>query len=172
MTETRNDLEQTTRKKVAQILLQHVADGLDLYSQIKHAHWNVRGPHFISIHEFLDKIAEAVEDHTDEIAERAVQLGMSVPGTIRAAVDKSSLKPYPLMEFGEALDHLTAVVDALADYGAKIRHSIDTTDEAGDRDTSDLLTAVSRTCDKFLWMAEAHLDQRAASTPRAHRKSA
>jgi len=171
-TQTRNDLTPAIRQKVAHTLLQHVADGIDLYSQIKHAHWNVRGPHFIAIHEFLDKVAEAVEDHTDEMAERAVQLGTSVPGTIRAASEASSLKKYPLMAFADALDHLAAVCDALADFGAKIRTSIETTSVAGDADTADLLTGMSRTSDKFLWMAEAHLDHSKAASATAGRKSA
>jgi starvation-inducible DNA-binding protein len=172
LSETKNDIAQATRKKVASLLVQHVADGLDLHSQSKHAHWNVRGPHFLSIHKLLDRVAEAVEEHVDEMAYRAVQLGASVPGTIHAAVEISSLRRYPVMAFADALNHLAAVADTLADFGSKIRASIDATSEAGDADTSDLLTGVSRSVDKLLWMTESHLDEKKASFATIGRKSA
>ena len=88
---TRNDIARSNRKKVIALLNARLADGVDLYSQIKQAHWNVKGPHFIGLHELFDDVAEVVEKYIDELAERAVQLGGVAEGTIRMAVKASSL---------------------------------------------------------------------------------
>ena len=68
---TQNNLREKTRRKAIELLNQHLADVLDLGLQAKQAHWNVKGPHFIGLHELFDKVAEELEGFTDDIAERA-----------------------------------------------------------------------------------------------------
>src|SRR5262249_19780307 len=75
MYETENDLRKEARVELIGIINQRLADAVDLQMQLKQAHWNVKGPHFIGLHELFDKIAEDVESYVDMIAERAVQLG-------------------------------------------------------------------------------------------------
>ena len=75
MYETENDLPKTARTELSALMNQRLADAVDLQMQVKQAHWNVKGPHFIGLHELFDKIAEEVEDYVDLIAERIVQLG-------------------------------------------------------------------------------------------------
>jgi starvation-inducible DNA-binding protein len=77
MFKTKNDLSEGTRAKVVELLNARLADCIDLQTQTKEAHWNVKGPNFIALHELFDKINEEVEDYVDDIAERAVQLGTS-----------------------------------------------------------------------------------------------
>lgn len=72
--ETRIDIPVEQREKLIALLNQHLADTLELHSQIKQAHWNVKGPQFYQLHELFDDLAEEVEDHVDEIAERATAL--------------------------------------------------------------------------------------------------
>src|SRR5256714_15683457 len=95
MFDTKNDLPVNTRTKVIELLNARLADAIDLQTQIKHAHWNVKGPNFIALHELFDKINEEVEDYVDEIAERAVQLGGIAQGTTRTVAKRSSLPEYP-----------------------------------------------------------------------------
>src|SRR5260370_14600481 len=92
---TRNDLPEPTRTKLIDLLNARLADCIDLQTQTKQAHWNVKGPTFIALHELFDKINEAVEDYVDDIAERAVQLGGVAEGTARMAAKRSSLTEYP-----------------------------------------------------------------------------
>jgi starvation-inducible DNA-binding protein len=153
---TKNDLPETTRTKVAELLNARLADAIDLQTQLKQAHWNVKGPHFISLHELFDKINEDVEEYVDDLAERAVQLGATVFGTARAVAKASTLHEYPLHATG-GRDHVTAVTVALAHFGKNVRSAIDTTDELRDKDTADLFTGISRGVDKWLWMVESHL---------------
>src|SRR5260221_4418032 len=92
---TKNDLSEDVRTKAIELLNARVADAIDLQTQIKQAHWNVKGPNFIALHELFDKINEEVEDYVDDLAERAVQLGGVAEGTVRTVAKRSSLADYP-----------------------------------------------------------------------------
>jgi starvation-inducible DNA-binding protein len=153
--ETKNDLRAKTRRAMIDLLNQELADVLDLGLQAKQAHWNVKGPHFIGLHELFDKVAEELEELTDDMAERAVELGGVALGTIQIISKKSRLSSYPLdLAFGQK--HVAALSSALANCGASTRRAIDTASKAGDADTADLFTEVSRGIDKLLWLVEAH----------------
>ncbi len=155
MYETENDISQNRRVEISALLNQRLADAVDLQTQMKQAHWNVKGPHFIGLHELFDKIDEAVEAYVDLIAERIVQLGGIAEGTARVAAGRSRLEEYPLT-IAEGSAHVEAVSKALSTFGREARNSIDQADELGDADTSDLFTEVSRGIDKWLWFVEAH----------------
>ena len=155
MYETENDISQNRRVEISALLNQRLADAVDLQTQMKQAHWNVKGPHFIGLHELFDKIDEAVEAYVDLIAERIVQLGGSAEGTARVAAGRSRLEEYPLT-IADGSAHVEAVSKALSTFGHEARNSIDQADELGDADTSDLFTEISRGIDKWLWFVEAH----------------
>jgi len=156
MFKTKNDVPEATRVKVVELLNARLADCIDLQTQTKQAHWNVKGPNFIALHELFDQINEAVEDHVDDIAERAVQLGGIAEGTARMVARRSSLAEYPAMAV-DGRSHVEALSSALAAFGAAARKGIDQANELGDLDTADLFTEVSRGIDKWLWFVEAHL---------------
>jgi len=153
--ETENDMSKDVRAPVIDLLNERLADVIDLDTQIKQAHWNVKGPHFIGLHELFDDIAEAVEDYSDMIAERAVQLGGIAYGTVRVSAEKSNLEQYPL-DIADGYNHVEAVARALSTFGRLARMAIDEADKLGDADTADLFTEVSRGIDKWLWFVEAH----------------
>jgi starvation-inducible DNA-binding protein len=156
MFDTKNDLPANTRSKVIELLNARLADAIDLGAQTKFAHWNVKGPNFIALHELFDKVAESVEEHIDTVAERVTALGGTARGTIATVVRATTLKPYP-EDISEGLAHVEALSSALADFGKKARAAIDEAAKLGDADTSDLFTGISRETDKYLWFLEAHL---------------
>lgn len=156
MHNTKIDISKEVREQMVGILNERLADSLDLKSQAKQAHWNVKGMSFIALHELFDQVATEVEAYTDTIAERVTILGGTAEGTVRVSADKSSLSQYPL-EITEGRDHVDALSTALATFGKKVRENIDEADEAGDMDTADLFTEVSRGIDKLLWFVEAHI---------------
>ena len=156
MYKTRIDLPKSVRDKVVPILQARLADSIDLMMQAKQAHWNVKGPSFIALHELFDDIAEIVEGHADEVAERITALGGRADGTVRIAAAHSQLEEYPF-EITAGTDHAAALADRLAAFGKAVRDAINATGEAGDADTSDLFTEISREIDKQLWFVEAHL---------------
>jgi starvation-inducible DNA-binding protein len=156
MFKTKNDTPEATRVKVVELLNARLADCIDLQTQTKQAHWNVKGPNFIALHELFDKVNEEVEDYVDDIAERAVQLGGVAEGTARMVAKRSSLAEYPAQAV-DGRSHVEALSSALAAFGAGARKGIDQANELGDLDTADLFTEVSRGIDKWLWFVEAHL---------------
>jgi starvation-inducible DNA-binding protein len=153
---TKNDLPEATRTKIVKLLNERLADSIDLQTQLKQAHWNVKGPNFIALHELFDKINEEVEDYVDDLAERVVQLGGTAIGTARAVAKQSVLAEYPL-QIVTGHDHVEAVSTALAAFGKLARAGISQAAELNDADTSDLFTEISRGTDKWLWFVEAHL---------------
>ena len=152
---TRIDIADPARDELIELLNARLADTFDLYSQLKQAHWNVKGSDFIQLHELYDTIAAAVIEYVDMIAERATALGGLALGTARLAAASSTLEEYPVDAVAGA-DTVATVADRLAAYGAQVRAGIDRAAELGDQDTADLFTEVSRTIDKYLWFVEAH----------------
>lgn len=155
MNPTRNDLSSKVRASMVALLNDSLADAVDLWTQAKQAHWNVKGPAFIAIHELFDKVAAAAETFADDIAERAVALGGVAMGTATMASKHSRLDRFPERLPGQE-DFLAAVAEALATFGRHVRRAIDTAGDGGDQGTADLFTGISRECDKLLWFVEAH----------------
>lgn len=155
MYDTKNDINKALRVKLIVLLNQRLADVIDLQIQLKQAHWNVKGPNFISLHELFDRVSEGIEIYSDNIAERIVQLGGIAEGTIQVISKRSKLDAYPL-EIGDGSDHVKATVTALAKFGSMIRQSITDASDLKDDDTADIFTEVSRGTDKWLWFVEAH----------------
>jgi starvation-inducible DNA-binding protein len=153
--ETENDIPPKRRIELNMLMNQRLADAVDLQFQLKQAHWNVKGPHFIGLHKLFDKIHESVESYVDLIAERIVQLGGIAEGTVRVAAHRSRLEEYPLA-IADGTNHIEAVAKALSTFGRDVRNTISEADELDDADTADLFTEISRAMDKWLWMVEAH----------------
>ena len=156
--ETQNKTPSNAKKVALQSLQARLADGIDLALVIKQAHWNLKGPSFIGIHLMLDGFEDVMDDFNDKVAERITQLGGTAAGTVTAVAAQTSLAPYPLDTYVIG-DHLAALIDRYAVYANAVRESIDETDEAGDADSADLLTEVSRGVDKQLWFLEAHVQE-------------
>jgi starvation-inducible DNA-binding protein len=152
---TKNSLPEDVRLQVVPLLNQRLAECIDLQTQCKQAHWNVKGPSFIGLHELFDQINEAVEEYVDLIAERVVQLGGVAEGTAHVVAQRTTLIDYPLT-LRTGAEHVAALSDALAEFGRASRLGIEEMNELEDADSADLLTEVSRGLDKWLWFVEAH----------------
>ena len=157
--ESRIDIPEDARVQLVELLNRQLADTTDLYSQVKQAHWNVKGSDFIQLHELFDDIAAHLLDFADMIAERATTLGGQARGTVRQSAASSSLREYPEGAF-EGMEAVSAVADRVADYANKTRGAMDESEKLGDLGTSDLFTEVSRQADKDLWFLEAHLQSK------------
>ena len=155
---TKNDLPQALRTEVVGLLNQRLAECIDLATQCKQAHWNVKGPSFIALHKLFDEVNEDVLEYADLIAERIVQLGGTAEGTVAVVSERSTLVDYPLALSG-GREHVAALSDALAGFGRAVRVGIDEMNDLKDAGSADILTEISRGIDKWLWFVEAHLEE-------------
>ena len=156
---TKHDLPEASREQVVRLLGQRLADCLDLQSQCKQAHWNVKGPHFMSLHLLFDQVNGDVEGYVDTMAERIVQLGGIAEGTVRAVAARSALIDYPLaLSSGD--EHVAALSDSLSQFGRTVRVGIEEMNDLTDAGSADILTEISRGIDKWLWFVEAHQQAR------------
>jgi starvation-inducible DNA-binding protein len=153
---TEIDLSLEAREELVSLLNQQLADSLDLYSQAKHAHWNVKGTDFFQLHKLFDELAGMLEEFVDIIAERATALGGTALGTVRMASAASSLPDMPLDTFEEK-DVLHMLIDRVAAYAASSRQAIDRAEQLGDMASNDLFIDVTRAADKFLYLLESHV---------------
>lgn len=155
MHKTRNTLADNSRKAIIDLLDTQLAASLDLASQAKQAHWNVKGSSFIALHELFDTIHTETLDHADMLAERMVMLGGQARATVRATATKTYMPEYPL-DASKQVDHVEAFSAALAHFGGSIAEAIAAAEDIGDAATADLFTEIVRAVDKSLWFVESH----------------
>ncbi|NWG47475.1 MAG: DNA starvation/stationary phase protection protein Dps [Alphaproteobacteria bacterium] len=156
---TRIDLPSQIRDAAVRVLNARLADTIVLASHAKQAHWNVKGPNFIALHELFDQLHTDLLPFVDDIAERITALGGTAVGTAGAAARASELPDYPL-DIADGAAHVEALATAYAAFAERVRKAIEETGEIGDADTADLFTGLSRLADKNLWLLEAHLQAR------------
>jgi len=156
---TKNDLPESIRLEVIPLLNQRLAECIDLQTQCKQAHWNVKGPSFIGLHKLFDDINESVEGYVDLIAERIVQLGGIAEGTIGVVEVRSTIVDYPLT-LSTGAEHVAALSDALSGFARTARVGIEEMQELKDADSADMLTDISRGVDQWLWSVEAHQQEK------------
>lgn len=154
---SRIDLQDNAKATSIEVLQACLTDSIDLYNSTRQAHWNVRGPNFIGLHTMFETFYTTLETDIDEVAERLVQLGGTAVGGSQAVAGTTRLPAYPV-ELKAGSDHVAALADRYAALARTLREGIDQTDEAGDADTADILTGVSKNLDKALWMLEASAD--------------
>ena len=154
---THNDLGANVREVSVGALNATLVDAIDLTNSVRMAHWTVRGSHFAGLHKLFETFYGDLAAVTDDVAERIVQLGGTPDGSTQLVGEKTRLAPYPT-ELRDGIEHVKALTTRYAALAKTVREGIDATDEAGDADTADLLTGLSRQLDKALWMLEAHLD--------------
>ncbi len=151
-------LKDNARKAAIEELQACMSDGLSLSMALKQAHWNLKGPNFIAVHELLDAVKARLDPNIDDMAERIQQLDGTAKGTVETVAQSTSLDPYPT-DLSASDDHLRQICERMRAYGGRVRDGIDTVGDAGDQDTADLLTAASRQADKDLWFLESHLEK-------------
>lgn len=156
LVKTSIDIPQKSRNVMIDLLNQQLADTFDLFSQLKQAHWNLKGAQFIALHKLYDDLAEESLEHGDMIAERATALGGVAHGTTRMAAANTRLPEFPDGPI-DSLDSVAALVERFAAYAASTRKAIDAAEGAKDIGSSDLFTEIVRAADKNLWFLEAHL---------------
>ena len=150
-------LPEAARKSISDTLNARLSDGLDLHSQIKVAHWNIKGPQFAALHPLFETFALALGDFNDSIAERAVTLGGRAYGTVRHAAQNSKLPEYP-QDTTRDLDHVKLLAERIEKYLDGAKAARESVQAQNDSDTSDLLSAIITDFEKHAWFLRASLE--------------
>jgi starvation-inducible DNA-binding protein len=166
MQSTHNTLSESIRAQSVEVLNKQMTAAVDLHAQMKQAHWSVRGPGFIAIHELFDMVSMVVENYSDLIAERVGGLGGSSHSTIQVAPERHFLVRHPL-DFADEHQHVFAVSGRLAAFGQSVWEAIDQATIFGDTSTAELFTEISRGIDLQLWFVESHIAPKMNKTPRS-----
>ncbi len=150
-------IEESKRNQLASELNRTLATTLDLYTQIKQAHWNIKGPQFFARHELFDKLADRMRGFTDDVAERVSTLGTYADGTARLAAKNSVLPEYDL----DAVDgkrHIEALVAQYSRLTGLVREQVGIAQKLGEPATEDLWTELLRESEMDMWFLESHLN--------------
>lgn len=150
-------LPEESRAKIADVLNARLADGLDLHSQIKVAHWNIKGPQFAALHPLFETFAISLANFNDAIAERAVTLGARAYGTARHVAKTSSLPEYP-QDTVRDMQHVALLAERIEKYLDGVRAARATGEQLGDTDSVDLLTGIVTEFEKNAWFLRASLE--------------
>ena len=150
-------LPEQARVAIAASLNERLADGLDLHSQIKVAHWNIKGPQFAALHPLFETFAVSLANHNDSIAERAVTLGAKAYGTSRHVGKASRLPEYP-QETSKDMEHVKLLAERIEIYLDGLRQSRKTFEENQNTDSVDLVTGIITEFEKHAWFLRASLE--------------
>lgn len=151
-------LPEAARNEIARSLNDRLADGIDLHSQIKVAHWNVKGPQFAALHPLFETFAVALATHDDDLAERIVTLGGVALGTARHVAAHSRLPEYP-QETRRDLEHVRLLAERIEAWLQGIRQTRALAEAHGDTNTVGMLDAMLTGFEKNAWFLRASLDQ-------------
>lgn len=161
---SRTYLSESARQESIRRLNGCLADTTVLLSQARYAHWNVKGPNFYQFHELFEELADALEDHVDDVGERAASLGGEALGTTYSVAANSGIEPLP-RSATDGLEFASLLADRLALHDANLSKDIEATTRVGDVDTADLLNEISRSIGTYVWFLEAHLQGRPTDAP-------
>lgn len=158
MYQSPSPIEKNARVRLVEDLNARLADGLDLWSQVKVAHWNVKGPQFASLHPLFETFATSLANFNDAVAERAVTLGGLAHGTVRHVAAHSKLPEYPA-ETTKGMEHVRLLAERFDVFLSGLRETRTLGEKSGDVDTVDLITGVISEFEKNSWFLRASLEE-------------
>jgi starvation-inducible DNA-binding protein len=135
-----------------------LANTLDLQSQAKHAHWNVKGQSFLMLHQLFDTLTDHFRAQADKIAERAATIGGFVEGTLRLAADGTAIAELPAKAI-DGLELVNALAARFRSHAASLRAAVERVggEEIADPVTENLLIEVCTQVEMDAWFLESHL---------------
>ncbi|GLZ04380.1 DNA starvation/stationary phase protection protein [Actinomadura sp. NBRC 104412] len=155
MVAVKSPLTEAAQKTVGDALQTSLVDLIDLALVAKQAHWNLVGRNFKVVHEHLDEVVDLARQYQDEVAERAIAIGVNPDGRARTVADRTVL---PQPEAGYLADDkvVATITDTLARLVERFRERVEVTDEP-DKVTQDLFIEIVAALEKQHWMFQAQI---------------
>lgn len=133
-----------------------LADSYALLALTHHAHWNVEGPGFFSLHKAFEEQYEHLFHSVDEIAERVRALDAFAIGGLRAFAAEAGLEEFPTGSL-PAKDFVAGLIVA---HEKTIADAVTLRDQANtvsDLETQDLAIRTITWHQKTDWMLKSYL---------------
>ncbi len=147
----------TDKNVISEHLNQLLADQHVLYIKMRNFHWNLVGPSFVEVHEFIEKLYNVIALQIDEVAERIQQLGYAAAGSMSEFLKRAQLKE----SSGGKKEQTLAVKELAEDSDTMARNMRkmigDITEGYDDPGTVDILTKLLQTQEKNAWMLRRYL---------------
>ncbi|WP_395110861.1 Dps family protein [Actinomadura sp. SCN-SB] len=155
MVAVKSPLTEAAQKTVGDALQNSLIDLIDLALVAKQAHWNLTGRNFKVVHEHLDEVVDLARQYQDEVAERAIAIGVNPDGRARTVADRTVL---PQLEAGYLADDkvVAAITDTLGQIIERFRERVEVTDEP-DKITQDLFIEIVAALEKQHWMFQVQI---------------
>lgn len=143
-------------QKVVENLKNVLADSYALYLKTQNYHWNVKGPHFNSLHLLFEGQYQDLAASIDEIAELIRALGEIAPGTWK------EYEALTVIKDGDATLSADEMVKDLAEDQEKIvknslQKTLDAAEEAGDDVVVDAMVGRMTVHRKNKWMLNSSI---------------
>lgn len=136
-------------------LNKQVANWTVLYTKLHNYHWNVKGPHFFTLHQKFEELYNEAADHIDTLAERVLSIGGQPVATLAAVLQTASISESDGNETAEQM--VKNVVYDFAVLVDELKDAMDTAEQAGDEATADMLLSIRSGLEKHIWMLKAFL---------------
>lgn len=126
-----------------------------LYTKLHNYHWNVKGPHFFTLHEKFEEFYTETATYMDDIAERLLTIGGQPVGTLRETLEMATIQEANGSE--KADEMVKIILEDFKTIAKEIERLIEVADEAQDEVTGDLFLGIKATLEKNMWMLQAYL---------------
>ena len=140
---------------VTNLLNKQVANWTGLYTKLHNFHWNVKGPHFFTLHQKFEELYTEAAGHIDTLAERVLSIGGKPVATLSASLQTASIAEAQGDETAEQM--VETVVRDFAILLEETKLAMEAADQAGDEATADMLLAIRSGLEKHVWMLQAFL---------------
>jgi starvation-inducible DNA-binding protein len=144
------------RREIGLRLQDELIDLVDLSLFGKQLHWNVVGPHFRTLHLYLDELVDDWRLLGDAVAERATALGYFPDGRSATIAQRTEFRPLPE---GPLTDrHVIYFLQQRVNYA--VERGRDRMERLGELDpaSQDVLIDVLRKLEEQLWMIRAQFE--------------
>ncbi|MBY0085316.1 Dps family protein [Brevibacillus brevis] len=137
------------------VLNKQVANWTVLYTKLHNFHWNVKGPHFFTLHAKFEELYNEAAANLDTLAERVLSIGGKPVATLAACLNTASVTEAEGGETAEQMvETITRDFSILVD---ELKLAMETADQADDEGTADMLLGIRSSLEKHIWMLKSFL---------------
>ncbi|WP_395625519.1 Dps family protein [Daejeonella sp.] len=126
------------------------------YQKLRGCHWNVKGPHFFTLHLKFEELYVNAQLNIDALAERILTLGLLPYSTFTEYIKYSKLKEIDTVGMKDT-DMVLAIMDDFSQLIEMEQLIMAISAQMGDDGTNDLLNTFMQFKEKTSWMLRSFI---------------